>query len=119
MSTSAGVLEMLEAQSSSSPVARRTSETLRREHMKPVADKPSSITVSEALRLWRTRLLNIPHTKQPIEGITELIEELELLAPQRKVNQYGFVGKGSAAAVFFSRQEGTFLGSAIVTGRRK
>ena len=117
MKTNTNVLEWLEAQSSS-PIARRTSEILRHKDMKPVADEPASVTVSEALRLWKTRLSNIPHTGQPIEGINELIGSLELLTPQRKVNQYGFAGKGSAAAVFFSRDSHEFLGSAIVTGRR-
>ena len=78
MKTNADVLELLKAQSSS-PIARRTSEILRHKNMKPVADEPASVTVSEALRLWKTRLSNIPHTGQPIEGINELIGSLELL----------------------------------------
>jgi hypothetical protein len=105
---------MLEAQQSA-PNARKVRDVLRSESMAPVAEEPTSITVSEALRLWRTRLGNVQFTHQPIEGIPELVGRLESLSPQRKINQYGFIGKGSAATLFFTRDSNTFLGCAIVT----
>jgi hypothetical protein len=96
-----------------SPQAKWTVDVLRDRKMEPVSDGPSSLTVAEALRLWKTRLENVKSTRQPIEGLSELINHLESLSPQKKLDQYGFTGSHSAAAIFFTRADGKFVGSAI------
>jgi hypothetical protein len=111
------VLERLSHQGASSS-ARQTKSLLEKSNLRPVADTPASVTVAEALRLWRTRLKNVEFTRQPIDGLPELIRGLEKLAPQRKVEQFGFVGEKFAATIFFERQKGSFIGSAIVERRR-
>jgi len=111
------VLERL-GQEDASASAKQTKRWLENSDLKPVGRGPASVTVKEALRLWRTRLRNIEFTKKPINGLPELIRGLESLAPQRKVDQFGFTGSTSVATLFFDRQKGQYIGSAVVERRK-
>lgn len=114
MITSDLVRERLSAARAPSSSAKEILEILQDDEVKPVADIPATTTVSEALRLWRTRLKNTEFTKAPLEGVQDLLRHLEELAPQRKVDQFGFVGPNSAMTVFFTHTGGSYVGSAII-----
>jgi hypothetical protein len=83
----------------------------------PVGQMPATVTASEALRLWRTRLGNTAITGAPLLGAEDLIRGLEKLAPQSKVDQFAFAGKTAALTVFFTRTSGSYIGAAMLDKR--
>jgi len=113
MKTDELVLKRLSQQDASAS-AKKTKRWLEKSDLKPLGGAPASVTAKEALRLWRTRLRNIEFTQKPINGLPELIRGLESLAPQRKVDQFGFTGSSLVATLFFDRQRGQYIGSAVV-----
>ena len=108
------VRDRLMASPRRSASALKVLKLLKEHETRPVAKTPATTTVSEALRLWRTRLKNTEFTQAPLEGVEDLLHGLEQLAPQRKVDQFGFVGPKSAMTVFFTRTGGAYVGSAII-----
>ena len=119
MITTSNVRERLLATQPPSDSAIKVLKLLEREAAKPVSTQPATVTVSEALRLWRTRLKNVEITKAPIQGIEDLLTHLEKLAPQRHVDQFGFIGPETAITIFFTKSTGSYLGSAISDLRSK
>ena len=117
MTSSDIVRERLLSQKSSSRSAHKVIELLNEGQAEPVSHTPATVTVSEALRLWRTRLKNVEHTKAPMRGVEDLLAHLTQLAPQRQVDQFGFIGRNAAITVFFAKNDGTYLGSAILDKR--
>lgn len=113
------VRERLLATKPSSQSANKVLELLEGRAAEPVSAQPATVTVSEALHLWRTRLKNTEITKAPIQGIEDLLCHLEKLAPQRQVDQFGFLGPETAITVFFTKSTGSYLGSAILDRRSK
>jgi len=95
------------------PAARSALAWLESHPVTPVAKEPARITVAEASRLWSTRL-KIVGKERKLPEMTELVEHLKALTPQRKVDQFGFRSEGWAAAFLFERTGGRFIGSAIV-----
>ena len=101
----------------SSASARSVLDLLAAHAAKPVSSGPAAVTVSEALRLWRTRRKNTQITKAKIEGLDDLLDRLEGLAPQRRLDQFGFMGPKTAITVFFVHTDGSYVGSAILDRR--
>jgi len=44
----------------------------------------------------------------------ELVQRLEQMTPQSRVEQYSFEGKTSTALVFFTKRDNEFIGSIVV-----
>ncbi len=116
MMTSETVQERLRS-TSRSPSSRKALKLLAEDETRPVSSAPATVTVSEALRLWRTRLKNTQFTNAPLNGVQDLLKHLEQLAPQRKLDQFGFVSPQAALTVFFTRTDGAYVGSAILDKR--
>lgn len=116
MMTSEAVRERVKSSSQSSS-SRKVLKLLAEDLTRPVSAAPATVTVSEALRLWRTRLKNTEYTNAPLKGVQDLLKHLEELAPQRKLDQFGFVSPQAAVTVFFTRTDGVYVGSAILDKR--
>jgi hypothetical protein len=116
MMTSEALRERLKS-STPSPSSRKVLKLLSEDLTRPVSAVPATVTVSEALRLWRTRLKNTRYTDAPLKGVQDLLKHLEELAPQRKLDQFGFVSPQAAVTVFFTRTDGAYVGSAILDKR--
>jgi hypothetical protein len=119
MMTSEGVRERLQSVRQPSSSIHKVLTLLEENAAKPVSKAPATVTVSEALRLWRTRLNNTKFTKAKIQGVEDLLTHLEQLAPQRQVDQFGFIGAQAAITVFFTRNDGSYVGSAILDKRKQ
>ena len=87
---------------------------LEREDTRLVSDRASKVSVSEALRLWRTRLQNTDVTGQTLHGVQSLLARLQSLTPQRKLEQVAFIGPETAANLFFERTSHSFVGAVLV-----
>jgi hypothetical protein len=119
MTTSDVVRERLQSVRQPSSSAHKVLTLLEEKAAKAVSKAPATVTVSEALRLWRTRLENTKFTKAKIQGVEDLLTHLEKLAPQRQVDQFGFIGTQAAITVFFTRNDGNYVGSAILDKRKQ
>jgi hypothetical protein len=95
--------------------AGRVRVMLKSESLRPVSTEPARTTASEALRLWRTRLRNTRITHKKIAGLPQLVERLESLTPQKKVEYFAFLSDDAAITLLFEKTSGAFLGSASVT----
>jgi hypothetical protein len=107
------LLQRLEGERDDAVVARIRGY-LEREDTRLVSDRTSKVSVSEALRLWRTRLLNTDITGQTLHGIESLLSRLQSFAPQRKLDQFAFIGSDAAANLFFERTSHSFVGAVLV-----
>jgi hypothetical protein len=107
------LLQRLEGEQGDAVVARIVGY-LEREDTRIVSDRTSKVSVSEALRLWRTRLLNTDITGQTLHGIESLLSRLQTFAPQRKLEQVAFIGSETAANLFFERTSHSFVGAVLV-----
>jgi hypothetical protein len=87
---------------------------LEKHDVEPVSDSPARITVAEAFRLWRTRLDVSTQTHHPIDGLSELVEKLRVMTRQKKIDQFGFLGRKSAATLLFEKSNGSYIGAAFV-----
>ena len=91
----------------------RLREFLCREDTRLISTRDASSTVAELRRVWRTRLQNTDITGKHLEGAEALLEKLNTLAPQRKVEQYAFSGPKLLGDVFLDRSTHVYLGSII------
>ena len=87
---------------------------LAADDIKAVADKPVRVKVSEALRLWETRLKNTTITNRPIQGADAFVERLRMLDPSVELEQIGFMSSNLAGNVFFEDRDGKFVGLVLV-----
>ncbi len=95
---------------------------LVREDTRLVSDRSSKVSVSEALRLWTTRLQNTDVTGQQLYGAKSLLSRLKSLTPQRKLEQFAFVSPDTAGNLFFEGRSRQFVGAVLVdtgAGREK
>ena len=96
------------------PAAEQARQLLAGEPLEQLSGEPASTTAHEALRLWRTRLLNTRRTKQQITGLQELVERLSKTTPQKLVDHFQFRSDQGALTLLFERSSGAFLGSAAI-----
>jgi hypothetical protein len=97
-----------------SPQIRRLRGLLKREDTRIVSNRSSKVSVSEALRLWKTRLKNTDVTGLHLDGARSLVTRLESLTPQRKLEQFALVAGDTSGNVFFDGSTRHFVGAIIV-----
>jgi hypothetical protein len=93
------------------PSSRKTKVWLERENPNSISAKPALVTAHQALRVWKVRL-DTSRARQ--YGMQELVQRLEQMTPQSRVEQYSFEGKTSTALVFFTKRDNEFIGSIVV-----
>lgn len=118
MSFRAQVISRLKADRSRT--ADEVLSLLERDSLQPVSSAPASITAHEALRLWKTReRTSLIESASPairtVRGIPELVTRLKTITPQKRVDQFDFLGKGLVVSVVFERGNGSFLGATVIT----
>lgn len=96
------------------PSSHRTKLWLETENPTPISGKPALVTAHEALRVWKVRLQT---SRARHNGMQELVQRLEEMTPQSKVEQYSFAGKTSTALMFFKKRDSEFIGSIVVERR--
>jgi hypothetical protein len=106
----------LKADRSSS--ANRILGLLESEKLSPISAEPARTTASEALRLWRTRLKNTKITHKEVDGLSDLVQRLAKVTPNKKVDYFGFNGDGTAVTLLFEKTTGAFIGSIRVRSER-
>jgi hypothetical protein len=88
---------------------------LRSHDARLVSETPDELTVSDAKRLWSTRLTNARKiTHAPLEGVDALLAKLTTLPQDAIIFELSYVADGFAAAVFFEQYPGAFLGYALM-----
>lgn len=87
---------------------------LQREDTRLVSNTPSKVSVSEALRLWTTRLQNTDVTGQRLDGADSFIQKLKSLTPQRKLEQFALIGSKTTGNLFFEGSSHRFVGAVLV-----
>ena len=93
----------------------RVRDWLMRADTRLVAERSSTVSVSEASRLWTTRLKNTDVTGQRLDGIESFLDRLKDLGPRRKLEQFAFVGPDTAANLFFEvLPSHRFVGAVVV-----
>jgi hypothetical protein len=105
------IKQRLEGQSELASAAK---SWLELHDLEAVSESPAQITVAEALRLWRTRLAVSKQTEHRIDGLDDLVEKLNVMTGQKKIDQFGFLGEKSAATLLFERSSGSYIGAAFV-----
>ena len=96
------------------PIVLRLRELLAQEDAKVIGDRLNKVSVSEALRLWRTRLKNTDITGLHLDGAEPLIRRLEGLAPQRKLEHVAVIGHHQGINLFFqSAHPSEFVGAIV------
>jgi hypothetical protein len=94
---------------------KRVRDWLMRDDTRLVAERSATVSVSEASRLWTTRLLNTDVTGQTLHGIEYFLGRLKNLGPRRKLEQFAFVGPDTAANLFFEvGPSHRFVGAVVV-----
>ena len=107
------ILQRLESERSDALV-QRNRVWLEREDTHLLRSTPAKVSVSEALRLWTTRLLNTDVTGQSLDGAESFVKRLKTYTPQRKLEQYALVGPETAGNLFFDLSTHHFVGAVIV-----
>lgn len=115
MSLHAEVKAKLSHQQSQS--AKRVLNLLESESLVSDGMESTSTTASEAFRLWKTRLRNTGITHKAIRGLPELVERLESISPNKKVEYFGFTGRGLTVTVILEKTSGTLVGAVSVDDR--
>jgi hypothetical protein len=115
------VLQRLENASNNGPdeaLVPRIKAWLQHKDTRLVSSRPSKVSVSEALRLWTTRLKNTDVTGQRLDGVDSLLEQLKGLTPQRKLEQYALVGSKTTGNLFFEGSSLRFVGAVLVDTKK-
>ena len=86
---------------------------LRREDTRLISDRVAKVTVSEARRLWSTRLGNTRITGQHLDGAESLLASLSTLSPQKKLEQFAFKGPEESGNLFFEAVSRRFVGAIL------
>jgi hypothetical protein len=76
------------------------------------------VEASHALQLWRTRRKNTERTKLNIEGIDSLLESLERLPPDIRLDQLSFKSE-SKVGIFFFRSEDAYQFVGVIMAPRQ
>jgi hypothetical protein len=92
---------------------------LRRDDTQLISARIARPTVSEAHRLWSTRLKNTALTGQHLEGAESLLAKLEHLTPQRKLEQFALSGPHTSGNLFFDGSTHTFVGAILFDTRNQ
>jgi hypothetical protein len=111
------ILQRLDHERSSAQV-QRIRDWLRQEDTRLISDRPSKVSVSEALRLWTTRLENTDITGQRLDGAELFVSRLKSLTPQRKLEQFALVGSNATGNLFFEGSTHRFVGAVIVDSKK-
>jgi hypothetical protein len=82
--------------------------------VKPLSERIPRVRVSEATRLWGTRLKNVKFTKKPIQGVEWLLRRLESLGSEDELEQFNFTGREFAGSLFFALKDQDFVGVVLV-----
>ncbi len=99
---------------------KRIRNLLRREDTRLVSDRPSKLSVSEALRLWTTRLQNTDVTGQHLDGAELFVSRLKSFTPQRKLEQFALISSDATGNLFFDLSTRHFVGAVIINaGKRR
>jgi hypothetical protein len=98
---------------------RRARQFLRSNGLKTVRSKPAVRRASEILSIWKVREKNSNLTGVSIPGVETLVRNLEALAADSEVEQFGFTGDEFAGSLFFDRKTRHFLGDTIVERQEK
>jgi len=98
---------------------KRIRNLLRREDTRLVSDRPSKLSVSEALRLWTTRLQNTDVTGQHLDGAELFVRRLKSYTPQRKLEQFALVNSEATGNLFFDLSTRHFVGAVIVNTEKR
>jgi hypothetical protein len=101
------------------PSFLRLRDWLQREDTRLVSDRPSKLSVSEALRLWTTRLQNTDITGQHLVGADSFVDHLKSFTPQRTLDQFALVGPEETGNLFFDRSTHRFVGAILVNTKKK
>jgi hypothetical protein len=112
------ILQRLDRESGDAQI-QRIREWLQREDTRLVSDRPSKLSVSEALRLWTTRLQNTDVTGQSLVGAESFVSRLKSLTPQRKLEQFALVGSEATGNLFFDPSTHHFVGAVIINSQKK
>jgi hypothetical protein len=107
------ILSRLEGYDPSDSIIRARA-FLAADDLKAVSDRPVRIKVSEALRLWETRLKNTTITNRSIQGAATFVGQLRMLDPNVDLEQVGFISPKYAGNVFFDDKNGKFVGLVLV-----
>jgi hypothetical protein len=107
------ILQRLDHEESSAQV-RRIRDWLKQEDTRLLSDRPAKVSVSEALRLWTTRLQNTDITGQRLDGAESFVTRLKSLTPQRKLEQFALIGSKATGNLFFEGSTHRFVGAVIV-----
>jgi hypothetical protein len=87
---------------------------LKSADVEPLSERVPNITVSEAIRLWGTRLKNVQFTNKPIQGVECLLMRLAALAPEDELEQFNFTGRDFLGILFFALNDQEFVGLVFV-----
>jgi hypothetical protein len=95
------ILSRLEDTETNVALVRKLKSLLMRNETRVLANRHVKVTVSEAIRLWSTRLQNTKVTGQQLDGAQALLHQLKGLTPQRKLEQIALISDDIAGNLFF------------------
>ncbi len=95
-------------------LVERIRASLADEKTRMIANRSAKVRVSEARRLWTTRLENTTITGQTLYGIESLLKRLESPTQQQKLEQIAFTGPETSGNLFFEGAGHRFVGAVLV-----
>jgi hypothetical protein len=102
-----------------SDLVRSAHAFLRQSDTREVSDLVPRGKASHVLQLWRTRRKNTERTKLNIEGIDSLLESLERLPPDVRLDQLSFKSERKVGIFFFRSEDAYQFVGAIMAPRRR
>ncbi len=112
MLTRGQILDSLDAQPSE-PRINQLRAWLASEDTHLASTIDAKVDVSEAQRLWSTRLKNTDITGKHLEGARELLHTLQRLMPQSELEQFAFKSP-ERIGIFFLSSSQQFVGAVLV-----
>lgn len=94
---------------------RRAKALLADEDTRRVSERVMVGPVSEALRIWGTRLKNTAITGKEIFGLRDLVTKLRSLDNATTLEEFAFIGPRSGGSLFFEHETEEFVGLVAVT----
>ena len=107
------ILKILEAQTPE-PRIDDLKAWLAKSDTRLVSSMDARIDVSEAQRLWSTRLKNTDTTGKHLAGVTELLLTLQQLAPRSELEQFAFKSPDRLTNLLLLHSDHTFVGAVSV-----
>ena len=111
----AQIIKQLQAQPND-PVIEGLREWIAREDTQITSAPEVDLRVSEAKRLWTVRLENTNITGRSLQGAELLLDKLDRLSPQSRLEQFAFTTPQASGNLFFLYTNHAFVG-AVVVGR--